>query len=415
MAKVRPFRGLRPQKELADKVAAPPYDVLSSDEAREMAKGNPYSFLHVNKPEIDLDPKIDPYDKRVYQKGADNLHKFINQGIMMQDEAPRFYIYKQVMGNHRQVGLMACASVDEYEKDLIKKHELTRQDKEDDRVNHMDYLNAQVGPVFLTYRAVPEIDRMVETIMKAGPEYDFISPDGVRHILWVIENEKTIAAFQEAFGKVPALYVADGHHRSAAATRVKQRRQAGNAHHTGEEEYNYFLSVIFPHNQMQILDYNRVVKDLNGLSPDAFLKKISEKFTLTRMEDNQPYKPLRAHEFGMYLKGHWYQLIAKPGSFDEKDPVKRLDVSLLQENLLSSILGILDPRKDKRIDFIGGIRGLKELEKRVKSGDWAAAFAFYPTSIEDLMAIADAGKIMPPKSTWFEPKLKSGLVVHLLD
>lgn len=415
MAKVRPFRGLRPQKELADKVAAPPYDVLSSDEAREMAKGNPYSFLHINKPEIDLDPKIDPYDKRVYQKGADNLHKFINQGIMIQDEAPRFYIYKQVMGKHRQVGLMACASVEEYEKDLIKKHELTRQDKEDDRVNHIDYLNAQVGPVFLTYRAVAEIDRMVEAVMQAAPEYDFISPDGVRHILWVIDNEKTIAAFQEAFARVPVMYVADGHHRSAAATRVKQRRQAANARHTGEEEYNYFLAVIFPHNQMQILDYNRVVKDLNGLSTDAFLKKVSEKFTLHRLEGKQPYKPLRAHEFGMYLKGHWYQLIAKPGSFEEKDPVKRLDVSLLQENLLAPILGIQDPRKDKRIDFVGGIRGLAELEKRVKSGDWAVAFALYPTSIEDLMAIADAGKIMPPKSTWFEPKLKSGLVVHLLD
>lgn len=415
MAKIKPFRGLRPQKELADKVAAPPYDVLSSDEAREMAKDNPYSFLHVNKPEIGLDPEINLYDKRVYLKGAENLRKFIRQGIVFQDESPRFYVYKQVMGRHQQIGLMACASVEEYEKDLIKKHELTRPDKEDDRVNHIDHLNAQVGPVFLTYRADSAIDGLIGKIVQSQPEYDFLSQDGIRHILWVVEEPGTVSALQNAFKKINPLYVADGHHRSAAATRVKQMRQASNPKHTGEEEYSYFLSVIFPHDQMQILDYNRVVKDLHGLGKEDFLKKVSEKFTVEKIANNQPHKPGKAHEFGMYLPGQWYKLSAKPGAFTEADPVQRLDVSILQENLLAAILGISDPRKDRRIDFVGGIRGLTELQKRVDSGECAAAFALYPTSIEDLMAIADAGKIMPPKSTWFEPKLKSGLVVHLLD
>lgn len=415
MADIRPFRGLRPKKELADKVAAHPYDVLSSEEAREMAKDNPYSYLHINKPEIDLEKGIDLYDNRVYLKGAENLQKFIVQEIVAQDETPHFYVYKQIMGKHEQTGLVACASVAEYENDRIKKHELTRQEKEDDRVNHIDHLNAQVGPVFLTYQAETVIDQLIEKVVQTEAEYDFVSQDGIRHIFWVVQNPELIAEIQVAFRKIDPLYVADGHHRSAAAMRIKQMRQSANKNHTGNEEYNYFLTVIFPHNQMQILDYNRVVKDLFGLNKDTFLQKVSEKFTVRKSEENQPFKPAKAHEFGMYLQGKWFKLEAKPGTFDAFDPVKRLDVSLLQENLLSPILGITDPRKDKRIDFVGGIRGLKELEKRVASGEWAVAFALHPTSIEDLIAIADAGKIMPPKSTWFEPKLKSGLVVHLLD
>ncbi len=415
MAVVRPFRGLRPKKELAEQVAAPPYDVLDSEEAREMAKGNPYTFLHVNKPEIDLDPSVDLYDERVYEKGAENLRKFIREGFVFQDEKPKFYIYRQIMGSHQQTGLVACASVDEYEQDRIKKHELTRQEKEDDRVKHILHQNAQVGPVFLTYRAREEIDRTIAEITKGDPEYDFTSDDGVRHTLWVVNDDSLIRKIEELFSQVDVLYVADGHHRSAAAMRVREIKKNANPQHTGKEEYNYFLTVIFPHNQMQILDYNRVVKDLNGLDEASFLKKVKEKFEVTPMPEGQPFKPSRTHEFGMYLNGRWYKLTAKPGSYDENDPVKRLDVSILQENLLAPILGIGDPRKDKRIDFVGGIRGLSELEKRVNSGNWAVAFALYPTSIEELMAIADAGKIMPPKSTWFEPKLKSGLVVHLLD
>ncbi len=415
MADVRPFRGLRPKKEYAEKVAAPPYDVLNSQEARLLAKENLYSFLHVNKPEIDLDENIDLYDERVYRKGAENLQRLIREGILQQDPEPRFYVYKQVMGTHEQVGLVACASVEEYEKDLIKKHELTRQDKEDDRVKHILHQNAQVGPVFLTYRAVPDIDRLMNEVMKSQPEYDFTDSTNIRHIFWVVAQPELITAIQEAFRKVPNLYVADGHHRSAAAMRVKQLRQKANPHHTGEEAYNFFLTVIFPHNQMQILDYNRVVKDLNGMSKDEFINRVSEKFTVAKMASGNPYKPEKRHCFGMYLDGEWYKLEAKPNTFDASDPVQRLDVSILQENLLAPLLGITDPRKDKRIDFVGGIRGLKELEKRVNSGEWQVAFALYPTSITDLMAIADAGKIMPPKSTWFEPKLKTGLVVHLLN
>lgn len=415
MATVRAFRGLRPRQELAAQVAAPPYDVLDSEEARQMATGNPYSFLHVNKPEIDLPPDIDVYDEQVYQKGAENLRSFMDKQVMIQDEKPNFYIYRQVMGSHRQIGLVACASVEEYEKDIIKKHELTRPEKEDDRVNHILRQNAQVGPVFLTYKAVPEVDELVNQIIWNEAEYDFTSNDGVRHTLWVIADNDTKQEIIDLFTGIEFLYVADGHHRSAAAQRVSALKKKENANHTGREEYNYFLSVIFPHNQMQILDYNRIVKDLKELSKTDFLKAVEEKFDIYSQGSEPASKPRQAREFGMYLGGEWYKLTARPGSFHHKDPVSSLDVSILQENLLRPVLGIGDPRQDNRIDFVGGIRGLKELEKRVNSGDWAAAFALYPTSIEELMAIADAGKTMPPKSTWFEPKLKSGLVVHLLD
>jgi len=414
MITVKPFRGVRPQPELVEQVAAPPYDVLNSDEARELARDNPYSFLHVNKPEIDLDPGIGPYDEKVYLKGAENFRRFLSRGIIFQDKTPCFYVYRQIMGDHRQTGLVAAASVEDYQADRIKKHELTRPDKEDDRLKHISYQNAQVGPVFLTYKAVAEIDEIVDEIVRNTPVYDFHGEEDVQHTLWVVDNPETIARIESAFKNLDALYVADGHHRSAAATRLKIQRQAENPHHTGNEPYNFFLSVIFPHNQMQILDYNRVIKDLNGQSRAGFLQQLGSLF-MVENHGTEPFKPEKAHEFGMYLDKNWYKLTAKPQLIENGDPVKRLDVSILQENVLSPILGITNPRKDARIDFIGGTRGLKALQERVDSGKWQVAFALYPTSIQDLMGIADAGKTMPPKSTWFEPKLKSGLVVHLLD
>ena len=414
MAKIKPFRGVRPKPELAEKVASPPYDVLNTEEARAMAKDNPYSFLHINKPEIDLPAGTDLYDDAVYAKGKENLDRFIKEGILIQDEKPCFYVYRQIMGDHVQIGLVAGASVEDYEKGIIKKHELTRADKEEDRVKHVNTLNAQTGPVFLTYKADNEIDALIDKIVQRQPVYDFTADDGIRHTFWIVDDENEIRQLEDLFARLDYLYVADGHHRSAAATRVKQMRQKENPNHTGEEEYNYFLTVIFPHNQMYIMDYNRVVKDLNGLSKDEFLQKVAEKFEIEKIGPSAQ-KPAKKHEFVMYLDGEWYKLTAKPGTFNAEDPVEQLDVSILMNNLLVPILGIGDPRKDKRIDFVGGIRGLEELKRRVDSGEMQVAFALYPTSIEDLMAIADAGKIMPPKSTWFEPKLRSGLVIHLLD
>ncbi len=377
-----------------------------------MAQGNPISFLHVNKPEIDLDPAIDVHDDRVYQQGADNLQSFIADGILRQDEKPHFYVYRQHMGAHMQTGLVAVASVEEYERNLIKKHEFTRPEKEDDRVKHMDVVNAQVGPVFLTYEARSGIDSIMDEITRQTPEYDFTLDDGIRHVLWLVDDADRISAIEQAFVEIPCLYVADGHHRSAAATRVKQMRQQANASHNGEEAYNFFLVVVFPHDQMQILDYNRVVTDLHGLSEETFIELLEAKFQLIR--EDKPVKPAALHEFGMYMDGQWYSLRVREGVVDENDPVARLDVAVLQDNLLSPILGIENPRVDKRIDFIGGIRGMAELERRVDNGEFRVAFSCYPTSIEHLMAIADAGEVMPPKSTWFEPKLRSGLVIHSL-
>jgi uncharacterized protein (DUF1015 family) len=414
MKLIRPFNALRPRKELAARVAVPPYDVLNREEAYEMAKGNEYSFLRINKPEIDVDQDIDAYDKRVYQRGAENLQKFIDNGIMLRDSRKTFYVYRQIMGSHQQVGLVAAASVAAYEQNLIKKHEFTRPDKEDDRVNHINTLSAQVGPVFLTYRAQPQIDTLIAGVMAAEPEFDFIADDGNRHTLWIVADDATVAKIQAAFDKVDSLYVADGHHRSAAAQRVKDLRKQANPGHTEEESYNYFSSVIFPDNQVQILDYNRLVKDLNGLQENEFLRSIQAFFNV-RESNSGAVKPSTQHEFSMYLGRKWYVLHAMDGLWKESDPVQSLDVSILQKNLLSPVLGIEDPRRDKRIDFVGGIRGLKELEKRVDSGECKVAFALYPTSIKSLMAIADAGEVMPPKSTWFEPKLKSGLFVHVLD
>ncbi len=377
-----------------------------------MAAGNPISFLHVNKPEIDLPEGVDPYDDAVYAKGAENLRRLVDDGILIREERPAFYLYRQVMGDHSQIGLVVGASVDEYEAGLIKKHEFTRRKKEDDRTRHVDALDANTGPVFLTYRARPEIDRLVERLTAGEPEYDFTAPDGIAHTLWVVSDPEDVGALREAFAAVPDLSVADGHHRSAAGTRIRALRRDANPGHTGEEPYNYFLSVIFPDDQMLIMDYNRVVRDLAGLDRDAFFKAVGEKF---EVEPGAMERPSRPKTWSMYLDGRWYRLTAKDGSYPADDPVRRLDVAILQENLLAPILGIGDPRADERIDFVGGIRGLEELVRLVDGGDFAVAFALHPTSIDDLFAVADAGEVMPPKSTWFEPKLRSGLIVRPLS
>jgi len=417
MKLIRPFRGLRPTRELAARVASHPYDVLNREEAYELAKDNPFSFLHINKPEVDVDTSIDVHDQAVYDKGRDNLQRFIAEGTLQQDSEDKLYVYKQIMGKHEQVGLVAVASVAAYEQGLIKKHEFTRPEKEDDRVFHMDTLSAQVGPVFLTYKAQPAIDKLVAQVTATKPEYDFDAPDGTHHVFWVIEDVTLAANIEAEFDKVKCLYVADGHHRSAAAARVQNLRQKRNANHTGEESYNYFLSVLFPDNQMQILDYNRLVKDLNGMEPAAFIEALSKNFEMEKVEAVDA-KPTLPRQFALYLDKQWYRLMALPdlmAKVDQKDPVKSLDISILQDYVFTPLLNIKDQRTDKRVDFVGGIRGLKELEKRVNAGDWQAAIAIYPTSIKSLMAIADVNEVMPPKSTWFEPKLKSGLVVHLLD
>lgn len=414
MATVKPFQALRPTPELADKVAALPYDVMNSEEARVMAKGNPYSFLHVDKAEIDLDPSIDPYDQRVYEKARDNLKGMIEQGTFIQEDKPSFYIYRQVMNGRAQTGLVGCTSIDDYLNDIIKKHEHTRADKELDRINHVDYCNANTGPIFLTYRAKREINELISRWVEARkPVYDFVSGDGIGHTVWVIDDVAVIEKLASAFAGVEYLYIADGHHRSASAVKVGLKRRQQFPNFTGTEEFNYFLSVLFPDEQLFIMDYNRVVKDLNGNTVQDFIQKLQQKFEVEQYNGQGSYKPAEKHSFGMYLEGKWYKLTAKEGTFDPGDPVDRLDVSIMQNNLMNPILGIEDPRTDKRIDFVGGIRGLAELERRVKEG-MKVAFSMYPTTIADLMAIADAGKVMPPKSTWFEPKLRSGLFIHEL-
>jgi uncharacterized protein (DUF1015 family) len=415
MATVKPFRGLRPCNELAAKVASPPYDVIDSDEAREMAKGNPYSFLHVNKPEIDLDASVDIHDERVYEQGAKNLKKLVTDGVFIQDKKPCFYLYRQTMGDHQQTGLVTVTSVDDYDQNKIKKHELTRIDKENDRMKHILSLNAQTGPVFLTYRARASNIRFFEKLSEKDPVYNFVTDDQIRHTFWVLDDETIIRKIEKEFQEIPCLYVADGHHRSAAAARACATKKDNNPHHNGTEEYNFFLTVIFPHSQMKILDYNRVVKDLHGLSDEIFLKRLSEKFLVRQVSASQGYMPSVQHDFGMYLAGTWYRLSAIPGTWEDSLPTKRLDVSILYDNILQPLLGIGDPRTDKRVDFVGGIRGLAGLQKRVDSGEMKVAFSLFATKIEDLLEIADAGEIMPPKSTWFEPKLRSGLVIYLLD
>jgi uncharacterized protein (DUF1015 family) len=412
MVHVQPFRGVRPRRDLAHLVAAPPYDVLTSEEARELAAGNPYSFLHVGKPEIDLPPGTDLYSDAVYAKGKENFDRFVHDGVIAPDKTRNLYIYKQIWGDHVQVGLVAAASCQDYLDDIIKKHELTRVDKENDRMRHIEALGAQTGPVFLTYRRSDAIDALVADGMAKGPEVDITTYDGVRHIVFVIDDPGLVEKLRAAFAGLACLYVADGHHRSAAATRIKVKRDRERPGRTGHEEDNFFLAVIFPDTQMKILPYNRVVRDLNGLDRETFLAELAGNFAVTADAAKAPAKNL---EYSMFLEGHWYGLAAKPGTFDPADPIGSLDVSVLQTNLLAPILGIADPRTDKRIDFVGGIRGTAELEKKVRSGQFRAAFSLFPTTIEQLFAVADAGKIMPPKSTWFEPKLKDGLVVHMID
>ncbi|HCE68196.1 MAG: hypothetical protein A2X82_15560 [Geobacteraceae bacterium GWC2_55_20] len=413
MAIIKPFRALRPPRELAEKVAALPYDVMDVEEARGMAAGNPNSFLHVSRPEIDLPAEIDPHDEPVYLRGKTNLKEFIARGVLVQDGSDSFYVYRQRMGNITQTGLVVCASVDDYQSGVIKKHEHTRADKEEDRVKHIDYLDANDEPVFYLSRSCGEVEGIIEGVTNGRPEYDFVSDDGVGHTLWVVADRSLIERLIVLFAAIPKLYVADGHHRSAAAGRVRELRRDKNPGHTGSEEYNSFLTVIFPENQLNIMPYNRVVRDLNGNDAAGFIEKISEFFDV--IPSASQVLPSQRHHFGMYLDGNWFSLNAKSTIINEKDTVDRLDVSILQNNLLSPLLGIHNPRTDKRIHFVGGIRGNDELVRLVDSGDYAVAFALYPTSISELIELADQDQIMPPKSTWFEPKLRSGLFVHLLS
>ena len=413
MAVFRPFKAIRPVEDKAALVAALPYDVMNSDEAREMVKGNPYSFLHVDKAEIDLDPSIDLYDEKVYRKARENLDKLVTDGICKEEATPCLYIYRQIMDGRSQTGLVGCASIDDYINNVIKKHELTRADKEADRINHVNYCDANTGPIFLTYRPDDTINATVESWKENhAPVYDFAS-DGVQNTVWVIDCGDTVKLLTEKFAEIGCLYIADGHHRAASAVKVGKMRREANPSYTGEEEFNFFLSVLFPSNELAIMDYNRVMKDLNGNTEEEFMAKMGEVFDIEKI-GTEAYKPEAKHTFGMLLDGAWYKLTAKNGTFDPNDPVDRLDVSILQKNVISPIFGIDDPRTDKRIDFIGGIRGLGELERRVNE-DMKIAFSMYPTTLDDLMDIADAGQIMPPKSTWFEPKLLSGLFIHKLS
>lgn len=413
MAVFRPFKAIRPVAEYASKVAALPYDVMNSREAAEMAKGNPYSFLHVDKAEIDLPEGTDLYSEQVYLKARENLNKLVNDGICKQDEEAKFYIYRQIMNGRSQTGLVGCVSIDDYINSIIKKHELTRADKEADRINHVDYCDANTGPIFLTYRPQSEISAIVADWSSTHtPDYDFVTDDGITNTVWVISCPEVNAKISQLFEGVDYLYIADGHHRAASAVKVGLKRREQNPDYNGSEEFNFFLAVLFDCDELEIMDYNRVIKDLNGYTQDEFIVKISENFTVESAGD-EAYKPESAHTFGMLLGGKWYKLTAKEGTFNAADPVEALDVSILQNNLISPVLGIDDPRTDKRIDFVGGIRGLGELERRV-SEDMCLAFSMYPTTLRELMDIADAGQIMPPKSTWFEPKLLSGLFIHKL-
>lgn len=415
MAILKPFKGFRPVAEKAKAVASRPYDVLNSDEAREEVKGNPDSFLYVVKPEIDLPEDIDHYAPEVYQKARENFEKLVDRGAFSQDKTDCLYIYRQEMDGQFQTGIVGCAAVEDYLNDIIKKHELTRPDKEEDRKNHVRVANMNAEPVFFAYPAVAEIDAIVEEVKQGTPVYDFVADEGFGHTFWVLEDPVKIARIVELFAKkVPATYVADGHHRTAAAALVGAERKAENPNHRGDEEYNFFLAVHFPDNQLRIIDYNRVVKDLNGLSSEAFLAQLEKSFTV-EAKGTETYKPDQLHNFSMYLDGQWYSLTAKAGTYDDNDPIGVLDVTILSDQVLAPLLNITDLRRDKRIDFVGGIRGLGELKRRVDSGEMRVAFALYAVSMQQLIDIADTGNIMPPKTTWFEPKLRSGLVVHKLD
>ena len=413
MATIKPFRALRPPKDLAEKVSALPYDVMNVAEACAMAAGNPNSFLHISRAEIDLPSGTDPHDESVYLQGKVNLAEFIRRGVLTQDISECFYVYRQRMGSISQTGLVVCASVDDYQSGVIKKHEHTRADKEEDRVQHIDYLDANDEPVFYLSRSCAEAETIIDGVTNTAPEYDFVSDDGVGHTAWVISERALIDRLTVLFAAIPRLYVADGHHRSAAASRVRELRRDKNPDHSGNEEYNSFLTVIFPENQLNIMPYNRAVKDLNGRTIAEFMDQVGISFEV--LPSPVPVIPAERHQFGMYLDGRWYQLHARPAMINEKDTVNRLDVSILQNSLLSPLLGIDNPRTDQRIHFVGGIRGNDELVKLVDSGEFAVSFALHPTSIAELIELADQDQIMPPKSTWFEPKLRSGLFVHLLS
>ncbi len=412
MSVIRPFKAIRPKKEFSGKVAALPYDTMNSEEARALVKDNPYSFIHVDKAEVDLPEDTDIYDKKVYLKARENLDKLSSDGICVQDPKPCLYIYRQTWRGKSQTGIVGCASIDEYIGNVIKKHELTRADKEQDRINHVDYCDANTGPIFLTYRGRDDINKIKDKYISAEPFCDFVQND-VRNEVWVVSDDDDINSIVNGFKSVDSLYIADGHHRAASAVKVGLKRRKDNPGYTGQEEFNYFLAVYFDSDELQILDYNRVLADFAGNTKEQMIEKLSEKFTVS-LVGKDAYKPVKKHEFGYYDGEEWYKLEAKEGTYDDSDPVGRLDVSILQSNVISPIFGIDDPRTDKRIDFVGGIRGLSELEKRSHS-DMALAFSMYPTTLDDLMSIADAGKIMPPKSTWFEPKLLSGLFIHKLS
>lgn len=412
MSLIRPFPGLRPAPGRASEVVAPPYDVMSADEARAMVEDRPWSFLHISRPEVDLPPGVDPYSPQVYARAAENLAAMREAGVLIQDSNPCYYVYRLTMGEHTQLGVVAAASVAAYDSGRIKRHELTRPAKEQDRVNQIDALNAQTGPVFLVYPDDERIDDLLLGVAEGEADIDVTADDRVRHQLWVLSDSSRSTALGILFEQLPALYVADGHHRSAAASRVAALRRSENPQHTGDESYDYFLSVIFPQQQTRILDYNRLVRDLHGLQPEQFLQALGDRFSVEPI--GQAVKPQQSGDFGMYLAGQWYRLTLHEKYIPLSDPVGRLDVSLLEQHLLAPVLGIEDQRTDQRIDFVGGIRGLNALEQRVDSGEWRVAFSLYPTSMKALMAVSDAGEIMPPKSTWFEPKLADGLVTHLL-
>jgi len=414
MAKVKPFRGLRPPKEMVEEVVSRPYDVLNSEEARAEAEGNPKSLYHIIKPEIDFEPGFDEHDPAVYKKAVENFNAFQKNGWLVQDEKEKYYIYAQTMDGRTQYGFVVAAWVDDYMEGRIKKHELTRRDKEEDRMKHVRVNNANVEPVFFAFPDNEPLQKIIDTVTAGTPEYDFVAPDGFGHTFWVIDDDKIIEEITRQFAAIPNLYIADGHHRSAAAALVGAEKARNNPNHRGDEEYNYFLAVAFPASHLKIIDYNRVVRDLNGLTPAEFIAKVEKNFEVKKM-GKEIYHPTGLHNFSMYLEGDWYSLTAKPGTYNDQDPIGVLDVTVSSDLILRDILGITDLRSDKRIDFVGGIRGLEELQRRVDSGEMKMALALYPVTMDQLINIADTGNIMPPKTTWFEPKLRSGLVIHKLD
>lgn len=414
MAKVKPFRGLRPPKQFVEQVASKPYDVLSSEEARAEAEGNEKSLYHIIKPEIDFEPGTGEHEQKVYDKAVENFQRFQREGWLVQDEKEQYYLYAQTMDGRTQYGLVVGASVDDYLTGKIKKHELTRKEKEVDRMHHIEINNANIEPVFLSFPTNEVLERVIAQTAKTEPEYDFVSEDGIGHTLWCISDDAVINEITEAFAKIPYLYIADGHHRTAAAAHVGEEKAKADPNHTGKEEYNYLLAVCFPESHLKVMDYNRVVKDLNGLSDEEFLQKVGEKF-IVEDKGTEIYRPAALHNFSLYLGGKWYSLTAKEGTYDDNDPIGVLDVKISSDYILRDILNIVDLRTDKRIDFVGGIRGLGELKDRVDSGEMKMALALYPVTMRQIIDIADSGNIMPPKATWFEPKLRSGLIIHKLD